>query len=797
MTRRILLALRRLRETPGSTVVAITSLTFGLGLNILIYGFTSPALLKAQPYPDSGRIVDISMAPPGKPESRGPLTPPLYFLLRDGTNAAFDAVGVFDAGRTANVAGDTVGPAEHVSGHRITATGLAALGAKPLLGRLPATADEAGPVPTMLLSYPLWQRRFAGRADVVNQTVSVDGQPTQILGVMPEGFGLLDNSSDAWFTYSFDPTPAQATQHTLRGIGRLKPDASMADAHAAVKVALDEYAKQFPTRDKGWTIELTPWRDARFGGLRKPLMMVNAAVGGMLLLLCVNVALLLLARRPASGSATLRPEQSPGVVLTASVLLSLAGGVAGTVLAAVVLPALRAITPTLVPRLDEVGIGAGVLAFAIVLSIVAGLVFGIVPAVRAGRDTPPGAARTSALGWLATTLLLVLLAVQVTLAFVLLAGTGLGIRGVSGLKRQDIGVNPAGLLSADVYLPRSPYMTINPAEPGSPETAEFSAAGPALYDRIRSSLQTMPGVVQAAGVATPPFASAPFVQCFIGDIEHAPENQVASHYVAVTENYFNTMGIRIVRGRDFSSADEPDSPWVVLVNETMAKQNWPGAEAIGQKLTLTFQPNDDEPSREVIGVVADTLPFRGATETPPMVYVLHRQQAAQQRSSFEARRMVMSFIVRTEGDPLALGPAVRARIGTVDMTAPVAAIRSVESYLDAGQTALLQFVSAILGVVALVALVIAVSGVYALTAHGVSRHRRSTMVVLRVAMAVVIGATVGLVVWNKLGSVIAGFLTSLTVTPSDPVTLVGTGAVVATAAIVACLAAARRPKTAR
>ncbi len=273
---------------------------------------------------------------------------------------------------------------------------------------------------------------------------------------MPEGFGLLDNSSDAWFTFSFEPAPGQETQHTLRAIGRLKPGVSMADAQAAVKVALDEYAQQFPNRDKGWTVELTPWRDARFGGLRKPLTMVNAAVGGMLLLLCVNLAVLLLARTVlGQRSAVLRSRGEPQASCSPKACCSsLAGGVAGTVLAAVVLPALRDITPTLVPRLDEVGVDAGVLAFTAVLSVVTGLVVGIVPAFRAGRDTPPGAARTSGLGWLATMALLILLAVQVTLAFVLLAGTGLGVRGVADLKRQDVGINPAGLLSADVYLPR-------------------------------------------------------------------------------------------------------------------------------------------------------------------------------------------------------------------------------------------------------------------------------------------------------------------------------------------------------
>src|SRR6188472_4391981 len=187
MTHQIGLALRRLRHTPGFTAIALASLAFGMGLNILIFSFTSPVLFKAMPYPEPDRLLDVSMAPPGKPESKGVVTPALYLLLRDKTSAAFEAVGAFDAGRSANIAGDAGGPAERLDGHRISATGLAAFGAKPLLGRLPTGADEQdGAAPTMVLSYAAWERRMSGGRDVVGQTVQVDGQPTRIIGVMPE-----------------------------------------------------------------------------------------------------------------------------------------------------------------------------------------------------------------------------------------------------------------------------------------------------------------------------------------------------------------------------------------------------------------------------------------------------------------------------------------------------------------------------------------------------------------------------------------------------------------------------------
>jgi predicted permease len=638
----------------------------------------------------------------------------------------------------------------------------------------------------------VWERRFAGRPDVVGQTVQVDGQPTQILGVMPEGFGLLDNSSDAWFTFGFEPAPGQETQHNLRAIGRLKPGVSMAEAQAAVKVALDEYAQKFPNRDKGWTVELTPWREARFGGMRQPLTMVQLGVGVMLLLVCVSVAVLMRARTVlGERSAVLASRQTrPGVVLAESLLLARGRGAIGAALAARGLPTLRDITPTVLPRLSEVRFDAGVVAFTVVLVVFVTLAVGILPALRASRID------TATRGWLGAMTLVALVAVQLALAFVLIAATGLALRAVGDLRGRDVGINPAGLLSADVYLPRDPYVTRNVSGAGSAEIAEFSPAGAALYDRIRAALQTTPGVIQAAGVGTHPFAANPFVQFWIGDLEHTPDNQVAAQYLAVTENYFNTVGIRLVRGRDFSAADQPDSPWVVLVNETLAKQQWPNGDPIGQRLTLTFSPNDEEAAREVVGLVADTIPFRGASEVPPLIYVLHRQQATEQRASLEGRRTVMSFIVRTSGDPLALGDAVRAQVGKVDATTPVASIRTVESYLNAGQTALLQYGETLLGIFALVALVAGAVGVYALTAYGVA-HRQSVLALgLFVVAAVVIGAAAGWAGWMRLASVIASLLTNLTVTPSDPMPLVVTGGIILVTALVVFLVGARRPTTA-
>jgi putative ABC transport system permease protein len=227
----------------------------------------------------------------------------------------------------------------------------------------------------------------------------------------------------------------------------------------------------------------------------------------------------------------------------------------------------------------------------------------------------------------------------------------------------------------------------------------------------------------------------------------------------------------------------------------LAQQHWPGGDPIGQRLTLTFHPNDGEPPREIVGLVADTLPFRGASEVPPLIYLLHRQQAAQQRASLEGRRTVMSFIVRTAGDPLALGGAARELVGKVDVTTPVTSIRTVESYLNDGQVRLLQFAATLLGVFALVALVTSAVGMYGFTAYGVTQRRTVLTLALSAVAAVIIGAVVGLIVWRRLGTVIAPFLTNLTVTPSDPVPLVVTGGVLLATALVACFVPALRARS--
>jgi predicted permease len=397
-----------------------------------------------------------------------------------------------------------------------------------------------------------------------------------------------------------------------------------------------------------------------------------------------------------------------------------------------------------------------------------------------------------------------LVVVQVALAFILLAGAGLMINSFVRLRGQDVGLDPSGLLSFEVQLPRGQYMVGGKGQVAGVSLVDYSPAGPALFDRIHEALRTTPGVIDVAGVGTPPFSGGPGVAFRIDGAAEDARRMDQAQFIVVTENYFNTMHMRLLRGRDFASTDALGSPWVIAVNEAMARQYWPKQDPLGQHVTFEFYPNDGEPSREVIAIIADTKEFRGQDEAFPVIYALHRQQQVRQRASLESRRMAMSYVVRTTGDPLALANTMRATVARVDPVPPVTSMRTVESYLDE-QVQQPRFIATLFGMFALVALVIGVVGIYSVTAHGVTQRRQEfgirralgaqtgsviALVLRRSLVVVVIGAAVGLGASLLLTRFIQTFLWR--VKPSDPATFVIIGLALVGAGALACLVPALR-----
>ena len=770
-------AVRLLRRTPAFTAIAITSLALGIGVNTLMFSFVNAGLLRPLPFPDADRLVTITMAPPDNPGMRGLLPPSMFFLLRDQSRS-FEAVGVYDGfARSANISDDTSGfTAERLSGHRVSSTAFAVLGLPPLIGRYHAPEEDlSGAGPTIVLSHSLWQRRFAGRPDIVGQTALIDGRSTTIIGVTPPSFDLFDGASDAWVAFGFGPAAAQGRSHWLRGVARLKPGVSLAQAAAEMTAMAAVHEQLFPDRGKGWTLALRPMDEALFGDMRQPLSLMQTAVGLVLLISCANLAALVLTRavgrqRELAVRSALGQSRASIIrqLMAESVLLSLAAGLVGALATWLSLRPLVALTPSWFPRLDAVTLDLTVFAFCLAICLAASVVFGLVPAVQVSRPNlvqglQEGGARTS--GSRSRLIQLQgLVVVQVALAFVLLIGAGLVIKTLVRLQDVDLGVDTSNVLSFRIQLPRGQYMKENVGVAPGTALVDYSPAGPLLIDRIHAAVEAVPGVVQAAGINFPPLTGNMGVEFRLEGAAVGTKPPVGQ-YQFVTANFFETMKTRIVRGRDFNAGDLVDSPWVLVVNEAFAREHWPGEDPLGKRVTFAYYTSDGERPREVVGVVADTLQSRAETQAAPLMYALHRQQLVRQRASLEVQRTTMAYVLRTAGDPTALAAAVRAAVARVDPSVPVVQMRTVDAYLGE-QLQDRRFMATLFGIFAAVALGIGVIGIYGVTSHAVSVRTREFGI--RRALGAGAGNVLGLVVRRALVilavGVVLGAGTSLVLT---------------------------------
>jgi putative ABC transport system permease protein len=486
-----------------------------------------------------------------------------------------------------------------------------------------------------------------------------------------------------------------------------------------------------------------------------------------------------------------------------SVLLALGAGLLGACVTWVSLqPLIALITPAWFPRLNAVTLDVTVFTFCLAICLAASVLFGLIPAIQISR---PNVAQTlqdvggrTSGGRSRMLQLQGLVVVQVTLAFVLLIGAGLVIKTLVRLQSVDFGVDTSRLLTLQIQLPRGQYIKENVGVAPGLTLVDYSPAGPLIVDRIHEALRAIPGVVQAAGVTLPPLTGHPGVAFRLEGASSTTQPSFAP-YQFVTPGFFETMNTPIVQGRDFNADDQAHSPWVLVVNEAFVRQNWPGQNPIGKRLTFAFYNNDGERPREVVGVVADTRQFRGDTNVPPLMYALHRQQLVRQRASIEVLRMRTTYVLRTAGDPMSLAPTVRAVIARIDPTLPVVQLRTVESYLSAelqGE----RFIAALFGIFAVVALGIGVIGIYGVTSHAVSIRYREFGI--RRALGAGAGNVLGLVIRRGLiiltTGVVLGIGASLVltrflerflwgVTRSDPAIFATIAAILIATGLIACV----------
>jgi putative ABC transport system permease protein len=694
-------ALRQLINSLSFTIVAILTLALGIGACTAIFSVVNTVLLRPLDYPDPARLVIIRETQlPKFPEFS--VSPPNYIDWEKQAKSYEYLAATTSA--SLNLTGE--GEPQRLIGVKATAHYFDVYGVKPLLGRVLLPEEDAvGKNHVVVLSYGFWQRVFGGARDVVGRSVQLNGEPYQIVGVAPSGFGLA-SKVDVWTPMAFTPNQTANDArggHYISVVGRLKPGVTFGQAKAEMEVIAAQLAVQYPDPQKGWGIFMMPMQDYSVRDVKRVLYILLGAVGCVLLIACANLANLLLARATARHrEISIRAALGAGrgrlmrQLLTESVVLAICGGAAGVVLAKCGLSALLALAPTNLPRSGEIHLNPGILLFALGLSIVTGLVFGIAPAWLAARadvnEALKQGTRGSTEGGARGRLRGALVVIEVTLALVLLGGAGLLARSFMQLVRVDPGFIPENATLMRLSLPQKKY--------AQPEQQN------AFADALLAQLKNLPGV-QSVGITH----SMPLVGDYVlgfnieGRPAIDPSDLPSLNYYAVTPDYFRAMGIRLVRGRVFTAQDDAKAPRVCLINETLARQFFPNEDPIGKRMNIT---NGPDTWREIVGVVGDIKQYGVDQTTTSQGYEPFAQVP------FSS----LNVVIRTKGSSAALLGALRPAVYAVDKDQPVGAIRPLEEIV-ADSVSRQRFAMTLLTVFSGVALLIAAVGIYGVMAYNV------------------------------------------------------------------------------
>jgi putative ABC transport system permease protein len=800
--------LRMLRKNPGFTAVVAASLALGIGANSAILGAMNAILLGDLPFPDGERLVRIQTFPRENPAQNNHATVRDFFAWKRG-NHVFESIGT-SIPTHRDLGGDREGtPLERVTGQELTPEVFPMLGIPPMIGRAFAESDYRGSGRVMVISYRLWQRRFASDPNIAGAEVRLDGIPFTIVGVMPANFlRFAEDGIDYWAPLRLNEARVRNTARFYQTIARLKRGVTIAQARANLEGVAARLAAEYPEQHRGWGVRVQSLHSALFGWTRTPLFTLEATVAMVLLIACANVAGLLLAR-----ATTRRPEiamrvalgASPGRILrqllTESVLLSVAGGVLGVLVAWAGLRGLLAMTPPPgAPRLENIGLSFPLPGLTAAISVVTGLIFGAIPALASLKLDPGGALQRSAPGRSASVgssrLRGALVAAQVALALVLLTGSGLFLRSFLQLSGRYVNFVPAGVLSFELRIPVQDYAREIGSYRDSPYF-EIDAAARQTLERVYESLRGSAGAVSMAGISRPPVNS--LVLNTAGVIVDGRPAQGTAVYFLVTPGFFATMKAPL-RGRDFDATDTGSAPWTAIVNESAARWLWPGEDPIGKRLTLDTAP--EEQPRTVIGVAAD-IPARLREGPRPIIYASYLQQPSRHLNAGMFGQM--TFLLRAAGDPMGLVPAVRQAVAEVEPRRPLSSVATLEGYIFGGRTQDSLRYASVLGVFALVATLLAAIGVYGVISHSVAQ--RTQEIGIRMALGAgardvvaAMGRRALLVIAAGLAAGLAGSL-ALTrliasqlwgITPTDPATYAGVSVLLVSVALIACFVPARR-----
>lgn len=741
-------AVRMLLKTPVFTIVVVFTLAVGIGANTAMFSIVNGVLLQGLPFQSAERIVDINEVERRDLAGGGAIAPATYVDWQK-MSTSFDEMSVF-ATRVFNVAPDAGEPAR-LRGAQVSTSFFDVLGVSPVLGRSLTREDGEPGRQSVILSFGFWQRQFAARTDIVNQQVRLNGQPYTIVGVMPATVNFPENAN-FWMSVPYDvpgcggPPSAdprgERGAHCLRGIGRLKASTSVQQANAELKTISDQLAKQYPEESSNFIGLATPLQERLVGSARTPLLVLLGAVGCVLLIVVANVANLLMARatvrarelaiRAAVGAdrATLMRQ-----LLTESVVIALVGGGLGVLLAFWGVDLILALDPGEVPRVAPVSVDGWALAFAIVLSVVTGILFGVVPAWQASRpelqhtlkDNTRGATGDGQRHLARAGLVLA----EVSISLVLLVGAGLLFRSLMTLVDMPLGFTTSRMLTMSV----------------APTGENYRSPGALLgyWDRVIERVSVIPGVEKVALTGALPMGGGMSVLAYQPDNQpEVPFNQQpVTNFVDIGPGYFTTMGIPILRGREFTSQDATLDPQAIIINEAMARRDFPNDDPIGHR--FSFGPDDKGHQQwvEIVGVVGNVRQYRADQEPVPITYAPFTSTPSR----------AQNLMVRTSGDPMSVAGAVRSALQSLDPSLPVSPPRTLDTVVGASLTQR-RFNMTLLVVFAGIALILAVAGIYGTVAYSVAQ--RTQEIGIRVALGATSREILGLVLVGSLKPVIAG-----------------------------------------
>jgi predicted permease len=784
----IVFGLRVLRRNPVFSLVAVATLALGVGANTALFSITNAVVFRPLPFAEAERLLTLWECSAKSEAARVIVSPANYLDWREQTRS-FEEMGAYTEDFY-NISEDDSRP-ERVAAANATPSLFRALGVRPVLGRtfLPEEGlSEAGRA--VLLSHGLWRRRFGGDPSVVGKTVRLNGPEYTVVGVLPPDFIISARRYEVYRAMGLSDTQrVNRRGRYLMGIARLRPGVTAEQARAEMNAVGARLTAQYPDENAGRGATVYPLTALITGGARTALLMLLGAVGFTLLIACANVANLLLGQaasrrkemavRAALGAGRLRLVRQ---MLTESLTLSLAGGVAGLLLAKWGVGLLVSISPASLPRAEEAGLDMRVLGFTLLVSTLTGLAFGLVPALRASKveltdalkagSRPAGGGRRSlARG--------VLVAAEVALSLVLLVGAGLLVKSFIRLTEVELGFDPGRVVAADISLP----YRYNSGE----KRVEF-------YRQLLTRVEALPGVSSAAVSQSVPLSGEEHgAQFRVGGREPAPDgsDRYGSIYHRVSADYFKTFGVRLLRGRGLNERDTAGAPAVALINETLARRVFPGEDPLGKQLVLSGTP---ERPREIVGVVSDTRYVTPDRAPSPEIYVSYLDDPYHH----------MSLAVRAGGDPAALTGAVREELSALDREVPLANVKEMGQYVSDSLSPQ-RFSALLLAVFACAALGLAALGVYGVISNSVARRTHELgirialgargadvlrLVVVQGMRPVLLGLGAGLAGASALTRVLESLLYG--VSAFDPSVFAFVSLLLAAVALVACYLPARR-----